>query len=87
MDLLDQAIASSCSPDEVARCVQIGLLCIQQQAVDRPNIAQVVSMITTTTELPRPKQPVFAVQTQDQASTVSVLESVNHMTQTAIHGR
>lgn len=87
MDLLDQAIASSCSPDEVARCVQIGLLCIQQQAVDRPNIAQVVSMITTTTELPRPKQPVFEVQTQDQESTVSVLESVNHMTQTAIHGR
>ncbi|XP_013711271.1 G-type lectin S-receptor-like serine/threonine-protein kinase At1g11280 isoform X1 [Brassica napus] len=87
VDLLDQAIASSCSPDEVARCVQIGLLCIQQQAVDRPNIAQVVSMITTTTELPRPKQPVFAVQTQDQESTVSVLESVNHMTQTAIHGR
>ncbi|KAG5386667.1 hypothetical protein IGI04_038137 [Brassica rapa subsp. trilocularis] len=87
VDLLDQAIASSCSPDEVARCVQIGLLCIQQQAVDRPNIAQVVSMITTTTELPTPKQPVFAVQTQDQESTVSVLESVNHMTQTAIHGR
>ncbi|KAJ0248197.1 Serine-threonine/tyrosine-protein kinase [Hirschfeldia incana] len=87
VDLLDQAIASSCSPDEVARCVQIGLLCIQQQAVDRPNIAQVVSMITTTTELPRPQQPVFAVQVQDQESTVSVLESVNHMTQTAIHGR
>ncbi|CAH8321075.1 unnamed protein product [Eruca vesicaria subsp. sativa] len=85
VDLLDQAIASSCSPDEVARCVQISLLCIQQQAVDRPNIAQVVSMITTTTDLPRPQQPVFAVQVQDQESTV--LESVNHMTQTAIHGR
>ncbi|XP_048633708.1 G-type lectin S-receptor-like serine/threonine-protein kinase At1g11280 isoform X1 [Brassica napus] len=87
VDLLDQDIASSCSPVEVARCVQIGLLCIQQQAVDRPNIAQVVSMITTTTDLPRPQQPVFALQNHDQESTVSVLESVNHMTQTAIYGR
>ena len=84
---MDQDIASSCSPVEVARCVQIGLLCIQQQAVDRPNIAQVVSMITTTTDLPRPQQPVFALQNHDQESTVSVLESVNHMTQTAIYGR
>ncbi|XP_013636888.1 PREDICTED: G-type lectin S-receptor-like serine/threonine-protein kinase At1g11280 isoform X1 [Brassica oleracea var. oleracea] len=87
VDLLDQDIASSCSPVEVARCVQIGLLCIQQQAVDRPNIAQVVFMITTTTDLPRPKQPVFALQIHDQESTVSVLESGNHMTQTAIYGR
>ncbi|RID66421.1 hypothetical protein BRARA_D01562 [Brassica rapa] len=87
VDLLDQDIASSCSPVEVARCVQIGLLCIQQQAVDRPNIAQVVSMITTTTDLPRPQQPVFALQNHDQESTVSVLESGNHMTQTAIYGR
>ncbi|KAL0733997.1 hypothetical protein Bca4012_010207 [Brassica carinata] len=87
VDLLDQDIGSSCSPDEVARCVQIGLLCIQQQAIDRPNIAQVVSMITTATDLPTPKQPVFAVLVQDQESTISVLESVNHMTQTAIHGR
>ncbi|ESQ31004.1 hypothetical protein EUTSA_v10012372mg, partial [Eutrema salsugineum] len=57
VNLLDQDISSSCSPVEVARCVQIGLLCIQQQAIDRLNIAQVVSMITTETDLPRPKQP------------------------------
>ncbi|CAH2038284.1 unnamed protein product [Thlaspi arvense] len=87
VDLLDQDITSSCSPVEVARCVQIGLLCIQQQAIDRPNVAQVVSMITTETELPIPKQPVFALQIQDHESGVSVSESVNDLTQTAIHGR
>ncbi|XP_023645612.1 G-type lectin S-receptor-like serine/threonine-protein kinase At1g11280 isoform X3 [Capsella rubella] len=86
VDLLDQAISSSCSSVEVARCVQIGLLCIQQQAIDRPNIAQVVSMITTTTDLPTPKQPVFALQIQDQVSVV-ISESSNHITQTEIYGR
>ncbi|XP_010492632.1 PREDICTED: G-type lectin S-receptor-like serine/threonine-protein kinase At1g11280 isoform X2 [Camelina sativa] len=83
VDMLDQGISSSCSPVEVARCVQIGLLCIQQQAIDRPNIAQVVSMITSATDLPTPKQPVFALQIQDQESVVSV----NHITQTEIYGR
>lgn len=87
VDLLDQDISSSCSPVEVARCVQIGLLCIQQQAIDRPNIAQVVSMITTSTDIPTPKQPVFALQIQDQEVAVLVSESVNHMTQTEIYGR
>ncbi|CAA7020827.1 unnamed protein product [Microthlaspi erraticum] len=87
VDLLDQDITSSCSPVEVARCVQIGLLCIQQQAIDRPNIAQVVSMITTASDLPRPKKPVFALRIQDEERVVSVSESVNHITQTAIYGR
>ncbi|AEE28712.1 S-locus lectin protein kinase family protein [Arabidopsis thaliana] len=89
VDLLDEDISSSCSPVEVevARCVQIGLLCIQQQAVDRPNIAQVVTMMTSATDLPRPKQPLFALQIQDQESVVSVSKSVNHVTQTEIYGR
>ncbi|KFK40716.1 hypothetical protein AALP_AA2G031600 [Arabis alpina] len=86
-DLLDQDISSSGSQVEVARCVQIGLLCIQTQAVDRPNIAQVVSMLTTTMDLPEPKQPVFALQIQESDSDSKSVYSVNDLTQTAIYGR
>ncbi|XP_013596428.1 PREDICTED: G-type lectin S-receptor-like serine/threonine-protein kinase At1g11280 isoform X1 [Brassica oleracea var. oleracea] len=87
VDLLDQDISASCSPAEVARCVHISLLCIQQQAIDRPNIAKVVSMITTAVDLPRPKKPVFALHVRNQESGVSVPVSVNDLTQTAIYGR
>ncbi|VVA93875.1 unnamed protein product [Arabis nemorensis] len=86
-DLLDQDISSSSSQVEVARCVQIGLLCIQQQAVDRPNIAQVVTMLTTEMDLPEPKQPVFALQIQESDSDSKTVYSVNDLTQTAILGR
>ncbi|ESQ29292.1 hypothetical protein EUTSA_v10023284mg [Eutrema salsugineum] len=86
-DLLDQDISSSGSEIEVARCVQIGLLCIQQHAVDRPNIAQVMSMLTTTMDLPKPKQPVFALQVQESDSESKTMYSVNDITQTAIFGR
>jgi serine/threonine protein kinase len=86
-DLLDQDISSSGSESEVARCVQIGLLCIQQQAGDRPNIAQVMSMLTTTMDLPKPKQPVFAMQVQESDSESKTMYSVNNITQTAIVGR
>lgn len=84
---MDQDISSSGSEAEVARCVQIGLLCIQQQAGDRPNIAQVMSMLTTTMDLPKPKQPVFALQVQDSDSESKTMYSVNNLTQTAIVGR
>ncbi|CAN6865425.1 unnamed protein product [Brassica oleracea] len=86
-DLLDQDISSSGSDTEVARCVQIGLLCIQQQALDRPNIAQVMSMLTTEMDLPEPKQPVFALQIQESDSDSKTMYSVNEITQTAIFGR
>lgn len=86
-NLLDKDISSSASQDEVARCVQIGLLCIQQQPGDRPNIALVMSMLTTTMDLPIPKQPVFALQIQDSDTESKSIYSVNEITQTAIFGR
>ncbi|ESQ29288.1 hypothetical protein EUTSA_v10024055mg, partial [Eutrema salsugineum] len=59
IDLLDQDVACSSHPSEVGRCVQIGLLCVQHQPVDRPNTLELLSMLTTTSDLPSPKQPTF----------------------------
>ncbi|KFK36719.1 hypothetical protein AALP_AA4G160600 [Arabis alpina] len=68
VDLLDQDIADSDSVEALMRCVQIGLLCVQHQAMDRPNIKQVVSMLTSTMDLPTPKQPVFVLDSSDEES-------------------
>lgn len=58
-----QNISISGSDTEVPRYIHIGLFYTQQQAVDRPNIAQFMSMLLITTmDLLRPKQPVFALQ-------------------------
>ncbi|CAH8386828.1 unnamed protein product [Eruca vesicaria subsp. sativa] len=90
-DLLDPDLTDSCNIYEVARCVQIGLLCVQHEASDRPNTLQVLSMITSTTELPIPKQPIFAAQTLNDVfmseSESKHLFSVNQLTQSVIQGR
>ncbi|KAL0793862.1 hypothetical protein Bca101_065239 [Brassica carinata] len=86
-DLLDQDVADSCRPCEVGRCVQIGLLCVQHQPADRPNTLELLSMLTTTSDLPPPKQPTFVVHTRDDQSMPNDLTTVNEMTQSVFLGR
>ncbi|KAL1215953.1 G-type lectin S-receptor-like serine/threonine-protein kinase SD1-29 [Cardamine amara subsp. amara] len=90
-NLLDRNLTDSCQAFEVARCVQIGLLCVQHEAVDRPNTLQVLSMITSTTDLPIPKQPIFAVHTLNHMSMLQSTSkdcfSVNEITHSMIQGR
>ncbi|GAV84831.1 Stress-antifung domain-containing protein/Pkinase_Tyr domain-containing protein [Cephalotus follicularis] len=46
--------------DEMLRCIHIGLLCVQENADDRPTMAEVVVMLTTpTVPLSVPSQPAF----------------------------
>ncbi|CAA0307293.1 unnamed protein product [Arabidopsis thaliana] len=87
VDLLDQALADSSHPAEVGRCVQIGLLCVQHQPADRPNTLELMSMLTTISELPSPKQPTFTVHSRDDDSTSNDLITVNEITQSVIQGR
>ncbi|KAL1188298.1 G-type lectin S-receptor-like serine/threonine-protein kinase [Cardamine amara subsp. amara] len=87
IDLLDQDVADSCHPLEVGRCVQIGLLCVQHQPVDRPNTLELMSMLTTKSDLPSPKQPTFAFHTRDDESQIRDLITVNEITQSVILGR
>ncbi|XP_071697222.1 G-type lectin S-receptor-like serine/threonine-protein kinase At4g27290 [Rutidosis leptorrhynchoides] len=59
IELIDPGLAESCHPDEVVRSVAIGLLCVQQNAADRPNMSSVVRMLDNEGALMTPKQPAF----------------------------
>ncbi|XP_058073003.1 receptor-like serine/threonine-protein kinase SD1-8 isoform X2 [Magnolia sinica] len=61
LELVDSSMVSSCSTNEVLRCIQVGLLCVQENAVDRPTMASVVFMLDNDTVMPTPKQPAFCV--------------------------
>ena len=41
------------------RCIQVGLLCVQQDSEDRPTMAAIVFMLSGETSPPAPKQPAF----------------------------
>ncbi|XP_062186042.1 G-type lectin S-receptor-like serine/threonine-protein kinase SRK [Phragmites australis] len=61
-DLLDSSVAQP-EPDhllKLERCVQIGLLCVQQSPVYRPSMSEVVTMLTNnSSQIRSPNRPVF----------------------------
>ncbi|CAL8148771.1 unnamed protein product [Prunus armeniaca] len=58
-NIIDPVLTRS-SLMETMRCIHIGLLCVQENAVDRPTMASVVSMLNSQSlALPVPSQPAF----------------------------
>ncbi|KAI3986578.1 hypothetical protein MKX01_014116 [Papaver californicum] len=58
LDLLDSVLKDNHSESEVMRCVHIRLLCVQEDAADRPTMASIVLMLNNfSTYLPVPSVP------------------------------
>ncbi|KAL3519546.1 hypothetical protein ACH5RR_017695 [Cinchona calisaya] len=58
--LLDPKIGDSYVRNEVIQCIHIGLLCVQEDAEQRPNMASVVLMLSSySATLPAPNNPPF----------------------------
>ncbi|XP_020701113.2 G-type lectin S-receptor-like serine/threonine-protein kinase SD1-13 [Dendrobium catenatum] len=63
MELVDSSIRSSSSIMEVSKCVNVGLLCIQDRANDRPTMSSVILMLESQSSAhPMPRQPKFAAE-------------------------
>ena len=64
------------------RCVQIGLLCVQESAIDRPTMLTIIFMLGNNSTLPLPNQPAFVMKTcHNGANSSSVgVNSVNKVT-------
>lgn len=62
LELLDPSQLEDCNRSEVLKCIHIGLLCVQDDANDRPPMSDVLFMLVSkNVVLPPPKQPVFVV--------------------------
>lgn len=88
--LMDEAIADAFSLSEVMRCIQLGLLCVQEHATDRPDMSAVVLMLSGQSDLPQPKQPAFTFQcstTHEVQSEEEYIQSRNTITITMAEGR
>ncbi|RWR88162.1 receptor-like serine/threonine-protein kinase SD1-8 [Cinnamomum micranthum f. kanehirae] len=60
LELIDSSMSISTSKSEVLRCIQVGLLCVQEKAIDRPNMSSVIYMLGDERIMPSPKQPAFS---------------------------
>uniref|UniRef100_F6H288 G-type lectin S-receptor-like serine/threonine-protein kinase n=1 Tax=Vitis vinifera TaxID=29760 RepID=F6H288_VITVI len=60
-DLMDPVLGSVSSTNTLLRYINVGLLCVQESAADRPTMSDVVSMLDNeSVVLPSPKQPAFS---------------------------
>ncbi|XP_062106203.1 receptor-like serine/threonine-protein kinase SD1-7 isoform X2 [Humulus lupulus] len=88
-DLVDATLSASCNANELMRCVNVGLLCVQEDPSDRPTMPNVVFMLgNETASLSNPKQPAFISWKSPFTSTSSSKPlSVNELTTSIVQGR
>lgn len=91
-ELLDPTVVNSCTMSELLLCIQVGLLCVQENPEDRPSMSDVVSMLgNERTVLPSPKQPALSTYLNvgeiDSPRTEQHKPSQVHITMSAVHAR
>ncbi|KAH1051599.1 hypothetical protein GYH30_021481 [Glycine max] len=60
LELVDPTIRDSCIEDQALRCIHVGLLCAEDNAVDRPTISDIINMLTSEyAPFPLPRRPAF----------------------------
>ncbi|RDX77076.1 Cysteine-rich receptor-like protein kinase 5 [Mucuna pruriens] len=80
MSILDPNLKGSYSHDEVIKCIQIGLLCVQENQDIRPTMTRVVSYLDGHTfELPSPQEPTFLLRDKMDQKTDAQYISINKM--------
>ncbi|KAF8030794.1 hypothetical protein BT93_D0091 [Corymbia citriodora subsp. variegata] len=91
MDIVDKSMDKTYSDEMALRYIQIGLLCVQRYASDRPTMSTVVFMLgNADVVLPSPKQPAFiddSAYNGDIQSTRNRTCSINGVTITVVEAR
>ncbi|RHN62557.1 putative protein kinase RLK-Pelle-DLSV family [Medicago truncatula] len=90
LDMVDQALNHYYSSAIVLRCIQIGLLCVQENAINRPSMLDVVFMLCNETPLCPPQKPAFLFNVRQdlpESSTSGGGSSINELTETTISAR
>ncbi|KAK4587737.1 hypothetical protein RGQ29_018940 [Quercus rubra] len=90
--LIDSMISEPFFEMEILRCIQVGLLCVQEFAKDRPTLSVVVSILKSEiVDMPHPKKPAFierliALDTESSQRRKCIF-SINNVTMTTVQGR
>ena len=92
MEVVDSLTGESYSADEVVRCIQVGLLCVQQRVEDRPTMSSVLFMLANESAMvPQPKEPGFSTEFAflgtDTSSSGKNPRTSNEVTVTILDGR
>lgn len=90
MELVDAALPPNGHSAEMMRFINIALLCVQEDATDRPTMLDVVAMLSSKTMiLYKPKHPAYFSSSvgDKEESTATRSSSVNGLTMSTVTGR
>ncbi|KAK9085008.1 hypothetical protein Sjap_025419 [Stephania japonica] len=87
LELVDSAIGTSFPEQEVVKFIQVGILCVQEKAIDRPTMSSALFMLSNETTIPNPGQPAFILTRNPNHPNSSSSTSVNEMSTTIVEGR
>ncbi|XP_076945573.1 G-type lectin S-receptor-like serine/threonine-protein kinase CES101 isoform X2 [Bidens hawaiensis] len=92
LQLQDPTLGYNCVVHQLLRTIHVALLCVQENAIDRPEMSEVISMLTNDTMLLHvPKRPAFffgeTVSKSTSAERKTNGDSVNNITITQIEAR
>ncbi|MED6122141.1 hypothetical protein PIB30_037022 [Stylosanthes scabra] len=90
LDVVDSTLGQSYPAEIALRCIQIGLLCVQESANNRPSMLEVVFMLRNEAPICSPQKPAFLfngnLDMKDSSSSGGG-SSVNEVTVTTISAR
>ncbi|KAK9089571.1 hypothetical protein Scep_028653 [Stephania cephalantha] len=91
LELVDRAMGTSFPEQDVVKFIQVGILCIQENANDRPTMSSVIFMLSNETTIPTPEQPAFILTRRyrhpNSSTTGTSSCSVNEMSTSIMEGR
>ncbi|XP_016466289.2 LOW QUALITY PROTEIN: G-type lectin S-receptor-like serine/threonine-protein kinase At4g27290 [Nicotiana tabacum] len=93
MSLVDDSLLESCNEEDALKCINIALLCVQEDANIRPSMSDVIIMLgSESISILKPNKPAFTVRTRAYSTTTlpsseSYINSYNELTVTLEDGR
>jgi hypothetical protein len=91
IELIDAALPPNGHSPEIMRVINIALLCVQEDAMDRPTMLDVVSMLSSNTMiLDKPKHPAYfslSAVNKEASSTTTRSCNINDVTISTISPR
>ncbi|XP_042490094.1 receptor-like serine/threonine-protein kinase SD1-8 [Macadamia integrifolia] len=85
LEIVDSSMGDSYRAHEILRCIQIGLLCVQESPSDRPTMSNVIFMLENETKIPMPNQIASIIKRNIKGQDSST--SINEVTITMVDPR
>lgn len=84
-ELIDPSMRDTCSVLQAVKCINVGLLCVQENMDDRPTMSEVVLMLSNeTATVPLPNKPAYTIHRRSQMPSN---HSNNEVTMTKVEPR